>query len=161
MLSGFIANAQKGKQDIKLDLLDALALQTVEVSYEYYLSDKSSVGLSALFNLAKKEANFRYNENTMFTPYFRHAFAKSGNWDVFGEVFFGVNNAQKEITSKGSPTRVFEKYTDAALGVTVGLKYVSEGGFVIDAYGGGGRNLFSQKSVAFVPRLGISLGYRF
>ena len=54
-----------------------------------------------------------------------------------------------------------ESYTDGALGVAVGSKYISKGGFVVDIYAGAGRNLFSDNSPAVVPRVGLNLGYRF
>ena len=51
-----------------------------------------------------------------------------------------------------------------ALGFSLGGKFVSSKGFVFEFFGGIGRNLFTSNdydSTEFVPRLGISLGYRF
>ncbi|MEX6626661.1 DUF3575 domain-containing protein [Tenacibaculum salmonis] len=157
----FISSFTQAQQEAKVSITDALALKTLNVSYEYYTTERSSVGLSTLFNLEKKSADFRYNEEWMITPYFRHYFKTSDNWNYFGEIFLGVNGGEKELTIEGSDIKKIEKYTDAALGLAVGTKYVSSGGFLIDIYGGLGRNMFTSKSRSIVPRVGVNLGYRF
>ena len=53
------------------------------------------------------------------------------------------------------------KYTDGALGLAVGMKYIATGRLVIDVYGGLGRNLFGSDSAILVPRIGLNLGWRF
>ncbi|WCC44927.1 hypothetical protein PJW08_01185 [Tenacibaculum finnmarkense] len=60
----FIGSFAQAQQEVKVDLLDALALKTVEVSYEYYTTERSSVGLSTLINFENKSKDFRYNENS-------------------------------------------------------------------------------------------------
>ncbi len=157
----FIGSFAQAQQEVKVDLLDALALKTVEVSYEYYTTERSSVGLSTLINFEKKTKDFRYNENWMITPYFRHYFTDNSNWNYFGEVFMGINGGEKEVDLVGSNKKEYEKYTDGALGLAIGSKYVSSGGFILDVYAGLGRNMFTSKSPVVVPRVGINLGYRF
>ena len=147
------------QQEIKLDVADALVIRSLEFSYENYISVENSFGVSALFNLAKQDIDFRYNENTMITPYFRHYFTADAQWNFFGEGFLGINSGKKESTEDSG---VYDlKYTDGALGVAVGTKYVSTGGLVIDAYIGVGRNLFGSDSPVLVPRLGVNVGWRF
>lgn len=156
-----ISSFAKAQQEIKVDIADALVMKTLELSYEYYLSDQSSVGVSALFNFEKRSSDFRYNENQMFTPYFRHYFTSNRNWNHFGEIFLGINSGEREIDLDGSNTKVYKKYTDGALGVAVGSKYVSNGGFVVGVYAGLGRNMFASDSYSIVPRAGVNVGYRF
>lgn len=69
-----VSSLSYSQQEIKLDIVDALVIRSLEFSYETYLSEESSVGLSLLFNLAKQDVSFRYNENLMITPYYRHYF---------------------------------------------------------------------------------------
>ncbi|WP_428743582.1 DUF3575 domain-containing protein [Tenacibaculum sp.] len=157
----FISSFAYSQQEIKVDLFDALALKTLEVSYEYYTTERSSVGVSALFNFEKRSADFRYNEKTMFTPFFRHYFTNSSTWNYFGEVFMGVNTGERKTIIAGTNNYEYKDYTDGALGLAFGSKYVSPGGFVLDIYGGLGRNLFTSESRSVVPRVGINLGYRF
>ncbi|MFK8059755.1 MAG: hypothetical protein AB8B78_06640 [Polaribacter sp.] len=154
-----VSSFNYGQQEIKLDIGDALVIRSLEFSYENYLTEDSSFGVSALFNLAKQDVTFRYNENIMITPYYRHYFSTNEKWNFFGEGFIGINSGKSESV-KGSD--IFDqKYTDGALGVAVGTKYISSGGLVIDVYGGIGRNLFGSDSPVLVPRLGLNVGWRF
>ncbi len=154
-----ISSLGYSQQEIKLDIGDALVIRSLEFSYESYLTEDSSFGISALFNLADQDVTFRYNENTMITPYYRHYFSTNEQWNFFGEGFLGINSGKTEsIEDSGNYD---EKYTDGALGVAVGLKYIAEGGLVIDLYGGVGRNLFGTNSPILVPRLGVNVGWRF
>lgn len=147
------------QQEIKLDIGDAIAIRSLEFSYEKYVSDDSSIGISALFNLTDEDVSFRYNENLMITPYYRHYFSTNEQWNYFGEAFVGINSGKDETIS-GSGNYDID-YTDGALGVAVGTKYVSKGGLVIDAYAGVGRNLFGSNSPVLVPRIGLNVGWRF
>ena len=52
-------------------------------------------------------------------------------------------------------------YTDFALGISVGGKFVTKRGFIAEIYLGIGRDLLGNTDVEVVGRGGISLGYRF
>jgi hypothetical protein len=154
----FLSSFGFAQQEIKLDIGDALVIRSLEFSYERYLSNESSFGISALFNLTKEDVSFRYNENIMITPYYRHYFTTDKQWNFFGEGFIGINSGKKEaITESGNYDA---KYTDGALGIAIGTKYIASGGLVIDLYGGVGRNLFGSNSPILVPRVGLNIGWR-
>ena len=159
LITLFISSFGFAQQELKIDVANALVIKSLSFSYESYISDESSFGVSALFNLAKQEADFRYNENTMLTPYYRHYFTTNSQWNLFGEGFFGLNFGKYEAPNTDGTTS-FKKYTDGALGVAVGTKYVASGGLTIDVYGGVGRNLFSSNSPVIVPRIGLNVGWR-
>ncbi|WP_405608684.1 DUF3575 domain-containing protein [Polaribacter sp. Asnod1-A03] len=160
VLGLLISSLTYSQQEIKLDFADAVIMKTLEFSYESYISDESSAGISVFFNLAKQDSNFRYNENTMITPYYRNYFTTNQQWNFFGEVWLGLNSGKEEVPYLGSDDVSYEKYTDGALGIAIGTKYISSGGFTIDLYGGIGRNLFGTDSPTIVPRLGLNIGYR-
>ncbi|MCL7755072.1 hypothetical protein [Polaribacter sp. Z022] len=147
------------QQEIKLDIGDALVIKSLEFSYENYLTENTSFGISASFNLNKQDVSFRYNENTMITPYYRQYFSTNEQWNFFGEGFIGVNAGKKESVEDSGNYDL--KYTDAALGIAIGTKYISTSGLTIDLYGGIGRNLFASNSPILVPRLGLNVGWRF
>ena len=156
LLASSLSYAQ---QEIKLDIGDALVVKSLEFSYENYVSENASFGVSALFNLAKQEANFRYNENTMITPYYRNYFSTNKQWNFFGEAFLGINSGKTESIKDSGDYN--EKYTDGALGIAVGTKYIAESGLTLDVHAGLGRNLFASDSPTLVPRLGVNIGWRF
>ena len=155
----FIGSFGFAQQEIKLDIGDAIVIRGLEFSYERYLTDDSSFGVSALFNLEKEGVTFRYNENMVITPYYRHYFTTNEQLNFFGEGFFGINSGKKEAIKDSGDYDV--KFTDGALGVAVGAKYIASGGLVIDFYGGVGRNLFGSNSPVLVPRFGLNIGWRF
>jgi hypothetical protein len=161
LITLFIGSFGFAQQELKLDVANALIIKSLSFSYEKYLSDESSFGVSALFNLAKQSADFRYNENTMITPYYRHYFSTNAQWNFFGEGFLGLNSGKKESDKDLNPGVYDVKYTDTALGIAVGTKYIASGGLTIDLYGGLGRNLFSSNSPVIVPRIGLNVGWRF
>lgn len=156
----FACSFTQAQQEIKLDIADALVIRSLEISYEHYLTDESSVGISALFNLAKQEVSFRYNENTMITPYYRHYFTTNETWNFFGEGFLGINSGKNALEDSENTATTYKKYTDGALGIAVGTKYIAKSGLTIDVYGGLGRNLFGSDSPVLVPRLGLNIGWR-
>ncbi|WP_339658854.1 DUF3575 domain-containing protein [uncultured Polaribacter sp.] len=160
LITLFISSFGFAQQELKLDVANPLIIKSLVFSYENYISDESSFGVSALFNLAKQDASFRYNENTMLTPYYRHYFSTNSQWNLFGEGFFGLNFGKYDAPNLGGTGTDLKKYTDGALGVAVGAKYIASGGLTIDVYGGLGRNLFSSNSPAIVPRIGLNVGWR-
>lgn len=145
-------NNLHAQQEVSIDLADALVIKTLEVTYEYYIGQQSSVGASALFNFEGENSDFRYNEDNMITPFFRHYFTTARNWNYFGEIFMGINSGKNKNGIK---------YTDGALGIAAGTKYVSDGGFMVSILGGLGRNFFTDTSPSIVPRVGLNVGYRF
>jgi hypothetical protein len=153
------ASFTQAQQEIQIDIFDALALKTVEITYERYLDEQSSIGISGMINFEKNSSDFRYNEKRAITPFFRHYFTTDSQWNFFGEGFFSVNFGEKEREIVGGPS-TYEDYTDGALGVVVGTKYTTEKGMTIGIYGGAGRNLFSDNSPVVVPRVGVNIGWR-
>ena len=95
----------------------------------------------------------------VITPYYRHYFTTNEQLNFFGEGFFGINSGKKEAIKDSGNYDV--KFTDGALGVAVGAKYIASGGLVIDFYGGVGRNLFGSNSPILLPRVGLNIGWRF
>ena len=147
------------QQEIKLNIANALVVRSLEISYEKQISIENSFGISALFNLVEQEADFRYNENIMVTPYFRHYFTADKPWNFFGEGFIGINAGKKVIVKQFNEVNI--EYIDAALGVAIGSKYTSKGGLIIDVYAGVGRNLFLSDSPVIIPRAGVNVGWGF
>jgi hypothetical protein len=147
------------QHELKLNIANTLVIRSLDISYENQLSIENSLGISVLFNLVEQEKDFRYNENIMITPYFRHYFTADQQWNLFGEVFIGINSGKKETVKSSNNFNL--EYTDAALGVAVGTKYTSKSGLIVDIYAGIGRNLFLSDSPILVPRCGLNIGWKF
>ncbi|MGB2127924.1 MAG: DUF3575 domain-containing protein [Flavicella sp.] len=158
----FIASLKAHAQsnEIKIDILDIIAIRALDITYEHNINDESSVGISALFNLEKESANFRYNEEFVLTPYYRHYFSSTNNLKMFGDFYGALNTGN--IPERKLKIGDDDTYTDFAAGLGVGVKYTSDSGFVVDVHVGAARNLFNTDySKEVVPRVGISLGKQF
>ncbi|MEQ6123526.1 DUF3575 domain-containing protein [Pseudotenacibaculum sp. MALMAid0570] len=147
------------QEEIKVNITDALALKTLTASYEHYFTEQTSAGVSGLFNFEDDSSDFRYNENLSITPFVRHYFSTESLWNLFGELFLSYNTGDDDRIENG--VIVEDNYTDGALGLAIGYKYISSGGFTVDIHGGLGRNLFSDESPRIVPRVGVNVGFQF
>ena len=152
------ANAQTN--EIKIDILDIIAIRALDITYEHNINEESSVGISALFNLEKESADFRYNEEFILTPYYRHYFSIANNLKMFGDFYGALNTGN--IPVRKLEVGDDDTYTDFGAGLGFGVKYTSDSGFVVDFHVGAARNLFNTDySREVVPRVGISLGRQF
>lgn len=159
--------SKKRVNEAKLNVFNALIFKSIDLTYEYLINDESAVGLSFMVNLNDDYSDGpTYNEEYSITPYYRHFFSRKYAMGFFIEAF-GMFNKQEvdEYDYYFEEQVVNVGYSNNfALGFSLGGKFVSSKGFVFEFFGGIGRNLFisnSLNSTEFVPRLGISLGYRF
>jgi len=104
ILSFVIAPHIVAQQEVKINIGNALVIKTIDISYEYYISEDSSVGISGLYNFEKKSSDFRYNEESMITPYFRHYFTANKTWNLFGEAFFGYSSGHNKVEVMNAST---------------------------------------------------------
>jgi len=166
-------DTETSKHEIKTNVFNLIIFKAPEFTYEYLIDSESSVGASIMFNLQQTEDNDfidgpYYNEKFTFTPYYRRYISKKYASRFFFEAF-GMFNTQVDydgVWSNDFQTITYSDETSGnlAFGVAVGSKFVSSGGFLFEFYGGVGRNIITgDKDIAYelVPRLGISLGYRF
>lgn len=170
-------NLDIAKYEIKGNAFNLLVFKAPEFSFEYLLNEDSSIGASILFNLEKLDdedgfnLNPIYNERFALTPYYRRFISSRYAERFFLETFVMFNRQESNIynynydfdTNTDLSTYNTETSTNLAFGLAVGSKFTSPGGFMFEFYGGVGRNIISSNNVEsfeFVPRLGISLGYR-
>ncbi len=152
--------------ELKINAFNTLIFKSIDGTYEYLISDESSVGISFLINLNDQNSDGpNYNETFSITSYYRHFFSRKYAWGFFMEGF-GMYNVQEsdyyDYYYEGTSSN--EKTNNFALGISVGGKFVSQKGFVFEFFAGVGRNLFtsdSENNYEMVPRLGTSFGYRF
>ncbi len=160
-------NLKINKNEVKWNLLNLVAFKYLDASYERIIDEESSFGVAGLINLGEEYDTYDYLREFSITPYYRRYFSKGYAKGFFVEGFGMLNQHADEISSNfDETTQDFtyntEKYTDFAIGVSVGGKFISKRGFVAEVYGGIGRNLLnSDNPVDVVGRGGISLGFRF
>ena len=161
------------KNEIKLDVLNLTAFGKLGISYERFLNQDFSIGITGMvFNKKSKNDDFltddtRTKIDYQVIPYVRYALSKSATNLYYLEGFINVNGGEyKELKTfnNGSADYVLitrNDYNDVALGGAVGYKLYFKESFVLDLTVGLGKNLFQENSPSTVARLGINLGYRF
>lgn len=162
------------KNEVKLDVVSLIARSRIHVSYERFLNQDFSVGLSgSLAKSNKREDDFEDGYNKTLpqyevNPFVRYSMSKSAVSYYFLEAFASVNGGKyKEMQrsddgTNGTWQAVEDKYTTLALGGAVGYKLYIKEKFGIEIFVGVGKNLLNTDiSPTYVQRVGANFGYRF
>lgn len=151
------------RNELKVNVSNLIALAFADVAYERLLNEESSIGIAILSNINQSSDNDfldAYREFSI-TPYYRQYFSRGYAKGFFVEGF-GMFNTGDDRDFFGDDIISDTTYADFALGVSVGGKFVTRRGFMVEVYGGLGRNLLNADfSPIVVGRGGVSLGYRF
>lgn len=161
--NSFTEEAEK-KHEVKINALSLIGFKWLDVSYEYLINKESSFGVATLINF-DNEDDFDSYRTFSVTPYYRRYFSKGYAKGFFVEGFGMLNTYKETSYYLGSSNYSNESFTNFAVGISAGGKFVTENGFVAEIYLGLGRNLLSNNTYynnnSIVGRGGISLGYRF
>jgi hypothetical protein len=158
------------KHEFRIDVLEGLVVPALDISYEYVLSKYSGVGAS--INIAfDDDDDIDFNQNFAFTGFYRQYFFNKKDYGARG--FFaegllqyasGDTDTIFSFTDQGDViSQSSESWNKFGVGVSIGQKWVSRNGFVLELSLGGGRYLGGDDD--FSPegffRGGVSFGYRF
>lgn len=166
LLSQEIQQEETDRDELKINAFNLIAFKYIDVAYERLLHEEASFGIAILINAGNDDDVFDYYRQYSITPYYRRYFSKGYASGFFVEGFGMLNSGEEDIYTFDDITfeseRTGENYTDFAIGISVGGKFISKKGFIAEVYGGLGRNFFSTDfSPEVVGRGGVSLGYRF
>lgn len=158
-------NDEQSNNELKLNAFNLIVFSYADLSYERLLNEEASLGVSILFSLGEDDEVLDYYRTFSITPYYRQYFSKQYAEGFFVEGF-GMLNSGKDyyyiFDEQGGSNEYGDTYTDFALGISVGGKFVTKRGFIAEIYTGLGRNLLGDEfAPEIVGRGGISLGYRF
>ncbi len=174
------SNAQESplnskKNEFRVDLLSIITYGKFGLSYERFLNKKFSTGVNVNFSNSQKtkdnfDQGFRNNLPLYeINPYLRYKMSDSAARYYFAEIFASSNGGDyKEITrltdsnTTGYYTTEKSKYSDFALGGSLGYKMYFKDKIALEFIVGFGKNLINRaKSPDVITRVGINLGYRF
>ncbi|RRO15928.1 hypothetical protein [Flavobacteriaceae bacterium 14752] len=159
------------RHELSLDVTAALALPALQPRYEYILGRYSGLGADIFIALDSDEVETEELEKLSITPFYRQYFFSKEDYGAKGFYAEGFLKAYtyenddfigpRPISERGDNT-----YFETALGVSIGWKWVSNSGFMIDLGFGIGRNLgFSSEPdelrESVIPRGGVHFGWRF
>lgn len=147
------------KHELKAGGIKLLAGPIFEATYEYIHSKNFTYGSSILVSLEK---NSDYPEDFSITPFARFYFQETKEYGANG---FFVEGFGKYVTGRwntGLFTEEENKYTAAALGLSLGKKWINSSGFVFELLIGAGRMLGGGENTPdAVFRGDLNIGYRF
>ncbi len=158
------------KHEVSLDVVAAIGGLGINPRYEYVLGRYSGVGADININI---DDNIGDNiEKFSFTPYYRQYFfskedfgAKGFYGEGFAKLYTFESDGRFFFSGESQDLRTF---TEVAIGVGIGWKWVSHNGFLIDIGFGLGRNLgvaSDSNNEYDLPevtgRAGVNFGWRF
>jgi len=163
-------NVSQNFNELKINMTNLIGFKWADIAYERTLNEESSIGINVLTRIGSDrnndgDAGLDEYRTFSITPYFRQFFGKKYAQGFFVEGFAMVHSGEDQnydfdsITQNGSYS--YDKYTDLAIGISAGAKFVTKRGFVAEIYLGLGRDLLDQSNLDVVGRGGIALGYRF
>lgn len=150
--------------ELKINMSNLIGFKWLDLGYEHILNEESSIGLGLLFNLDNLNRDLNEYRTFSLTPYYRHFFSNKFAQGFFVEAFTMIHSGKDEVYySNNGPYDSFseKKYTDLAVGISVGAKWVTYRGFVAEIYAGIGRDMLDNSDLEVVGRGGVSIGYRF
>jgi hypothetical protein len=157
----FAQEHESEKNELKINMSNLIGFKWLDITYERIINDESSFGVGTLVSLDNKSEGLDEYRTFSLTPYYRQFFSSKYAQGFFVEAFTMLHSGKDYNYSGLYDTRVEEKYTDLAVGISVGGKWVSRRGFVAEVYAGIGRDLLNQSGIEVVGRGGVSIGYRF
>ena len=163
-ISLFAQENESKQNELKINMSNLIGFKWFDVSYEHLLNEEASVGVGTLFSLDNESEGLDEYRTFSITPYYRQFFSSKYAEGFFVEAFTMLHTGKYEnYYSNSGPydTLVEEKFTDLAVGISVGGKWVTKRGFVAEVYAGIGRDLLNQSDIEVVGRGGVSIGYRF
>ncbi len=148
------------KHEVKVGAIKLLAGPIFEGTYEYIQNRDFTFGVSLLGNLDKGND---YYEDFSVTPFARFYFQETKEFGAkgffvegFAKYSSGRNTADDWVDEES------EKYTAAALGISLGKKWINRTGFVFEVLVGVGRTLGNSDAAPdAIFRGDLNLGYRF
>jgi len=145
------------KHEIKGNIL--LVAVVIDISYEYLLNSKSTIGMSFTYPYKKREKIIY-----IATPYYRYYTGKKYAYGFFVEGF-GMLISERKLERLTEGTTTYKENTPktyAGIGAGIGGKFLFKNNIVAEInIGLAGA---SRDDVAFldlIPRAGISIGKRF
>lgn len=163
-ISLFAQENESKQNELKINMSNLIGFKWFDVSYEHLLNEEASVGVGTLFSLDNESEGLDEYRTFSITPYYRQFFSSKYAEGFFVEAFTMLHSG-KEYDYNYDPyvneNRTETKYTDLAVGISVGGKWVTKRGFVAEVYAGIGRDLLNQSDIEVVGRGGVSIGYRF
>lgn len=158
------AQSENSQNELKINMSNLIGFKWLDVGYERILNEESSIGFGTLISLDNSSQGLDEYRTFSLTPYYRHFFSDKYAQGFFVEAFTMIHSGKSDYYYDDfdqTSGYTEDKYTDFAVGISVGAKWVTMRGFVAEIYAGIGRDMLNQSDIEVVGRGGVSIGYRF
>lgn len=159
------AQNETDPNELKINMSNLIGFKWLDVGYERILNEESSLGFSTVISLDHTVESIDENRFFSITPYYRHFFSNKYAQGFFVEAFTMIHTGEQDfyndsddIYDPNYSSYNEKKFTDLAVGISAGAKWVTTRGFVAEIYLGIGRDMFNQSDVEVVGRGGVSIG---
>lgn len=161
------------KYELKINAFNLIGLAALDLSFERLINAESSYGVAVFYRFTDiNDDDIAFPKKFSLTPYYRWFFSESTFARGFFVEGFGMLNTYQDYDINYDNNGFYngidiKDQTGFALGISVGGKFVTKGGFTTEINLGVGRNLIKNENednffeFDIVGRFGISLGYRF
>lgn len=163
------------KNELRVDVLSLITSSQLNLTYERFCGKKISVGVSGVSaNSSNVNKDFDSgNRNTIpkyqVIPFMRYNFNTNANRFYFLEIFVAANGGDFRETVRltdATNNDYYEiqksKYSDFAIGGSMGYKFYFKERIAIELLVGFGKNIIDiDKSPDVLSRVGLNIGYRF
>lgn len=147
------------KHEIKFGAVKLLSGSIFEVTYEYIQTKDFTFGSSVLVNF---DQGNDYPEDFSITPFARFYFQETKEYGAKGFFVEGFGKFSSGVYNQYFFNDDTEKYNAAALGLSIGKKWINNSGFVFEILVGAGRNLGNSDIAPDATFRGdFNIGYRF
>ncbi|MEO9512365.1 MAG: DUF3575 domain-containing protein [Flavobacteriaceae bacterium] len=167
-------NDSIAKNELKIDAFSLIVYKYIDFSYERLLNEEASFGMNIQFTFDSEQENLGYVKQFSVTPFYRQYFSKKYATGFFVEGFAtyaSVNDyyyfyEYDSVMDISNEDYMNDTYNAFALGISIGGKFVTQRGFVVEIFAGIGRNLLDIDNEHYyrseiIGRGGLTLGYRF
>lgn len=168
--NGEEADSLKRKHEVKINGFLLASSTAIDITYEYVANTSYGFGSSVLVNAFDREFP---REKFSVTPFFRGYFFSKKDYGANGffvEGFLKLASVKDNLVynSNGGVSR--KDNFKAAIGISVGRKWVNKNGFILELFLGMGRTLNNNSSsngntnyeeVSVLTRGGVTIGKRF
>ena len=148
-----------GANELKLDLIDIIALPAFDITYERIKDPYSSFGASLFLNVSDNDSgNTNWTDKVSITPFYRFYFFNKrdyGGAGFFAEIFtkfsFGKHDVEYYNLRVDYGTDYIrteeENFFDIAPGASIGQKWINKKGWTFEISAGVGRFLLNKDEI--------------
>ena len=162
------------KQEVRLDIFQLIVLPGIDISYERFIDDLSSWGVTGFINFDNEFSEAYRFEYFEISPYYRLYFQSknANNAGFFVQPFLSLTSGEydyypMDFTYDSSNNSGVKNFFGLAGGAVIGRKWVNQKKYTFEIHAGVGRFfVFEKTNNAYrdgtaYPRINFAIGKRF